>query len=74
MSEPQNTPYVIKETPGKKAWCSCRKSQNLPYCDGAHKGSEDHPIVVNLEEEKTIAWCGCHKTATPPYCDGSHKA
>lgn len=51
----QNSPYIINETPGKKAWCSCKLSKNQPYCDGSHKGTEFKPIVVDIEEAKKVA-------------------
>lgn len=70
--EPQQSPYVIAEEPGPKAWCSCAKSANQPYCDGSHAGSGKAPVVVSIDEAKTVAWCGCKRTGTPPYCDGSH--
>jgi len=70
----QNSPYIIDEKPGKKAWCACGESKNQPYCDGSHtkKGTGQTPIVVDIREEKTAAWCGCRKSANKPYCDGSH--
>ncbi|MEE3200157.1 MAG: CDGSH iron-sulfur domain-containing protein [Planctomycetota bacterium] len=69
---PQKTPCVIDEEPGKKAWCTCGRSGNQPYCDGAHAGTGMAPLVVEIEEAKTVAWCGCKRTCNPPYCDGSH--
>ena len=65
-------PYVIEEEPGKKAWCSCGRSENQPYCDGAHAGTDMRPVIVDIEEAKTVAWCGCRRTKSPPFCDGSH--
>ncbi len=69
---PQKSPYVQEEEPGKKAWCSCGKSGNQPFCDGGHKGTGFTPVVVEITEKKQVAWCGCKQTKTPPYCDGSH--
>jgi len=68
----QKGPYVLKESAGKKAWCACGLSQNQPYCDGSHKGSGMHPIIIEITEEKTVAWCGCKHSQDQPYCDGSH--
>ena len=70
----QRQPYVIKETPGKKAWCACGESEKQPYCDGSHSrnGTGKTPTVVNIEAEKTVAWCGCKESRNKPYCDGSH--
>ncbi len=67
-----NHPYVQEMEPGKYAWCSCGKSQNEPFCDGAHKGSDLAPIVVEITEKQKVAWCGCKKSKNAPYCDGSH--
>jgi len=58
---------------GKYAWCACGKSQNQPYCDGSHAGTEFRPKVIEISEKKTVAWCGCKRTQNPPFCDGSHK-
>lgn len=77
MSEPecpQKKPYVIDEEPGTKAWCSCGKSQNQPYCDGAHAGTEFRPEIVQITEKGPVAWCGCKKSAQGARCDGSHSS
>ncbi len=68
----QNKPYIVNETAGTKAYCQCHKSQNMPYCDGAHKGSGVGPSVVEVTEDKTVAVCGCGKTQSAPFCDGAH--
>ena len=69
---PQNRPYVIEVDPGTYAWCACGKSQEQPYCDGSHSGTEFRPTVSEITEKKVVAWCGCRKTAGAPFCDGSH--
>ncbi len=68
----QNSPYVVNEEPGTKAYCACGRSEGQPYCDGSHAGTGMAPTVVKLEEAKTVAWCGCRKSGTAPYCDGTH--
>jgi len=77
MADPkiaQKAPFVVDETAGKKAWCTCGESKNQPYCDGAHKAAgQFSPQVIVLEEDKRVAWCGCKHTKNAPYCDGSHK-
>ena len=70
---PQKTPYVMDLEPGNYAWCACGKSENQPYCDGSHKGSEFTPIVEKITEVKKVAWCGCKHSNNKPYCDGTHK-
>ena len=54
------------------AWCACGKSENQPWCNGAHQGSEFTPKVFQIEEAKPAAMCMCKQTNNPPYCDGSH--
>jgi len=68
------TPYAVEvETDKNYAWCSCGLSENQPFCDGKHKGSEFSPQIVKFEEAKTVYFCGCKQTDNPCYCDGSHK-
>ena len=66
-------PYIIEiEKKGAKAFCKCRRSQNLPYCDGSHKGTEFRPFVVKFEGPKQVTVCGCGHSGNLPYCDGTH--
>lgn len=69
---PQKAPYVMEVEPGKYAWCSCGKSSNQPYCDGAHSGTDFRPIIEEITEKKTVAWCGCKNSAKGGFCDGAH--
>jgi len=71
---PRKAPYVMSETPGKKAWCACGRTAKAPFCDGSHKGTGMGPVVVEITEEKKVAWCGCGKAGTAPFCDGTHKS
>ncbi len=68
------SPMVIEETAGKKAYCMCGVSENLPYCDGAHARKEVNvgPIVVEVEQPAKKAVCQCHRSDTLPWCDGTH--
>lgn len=75
MSEPtiaDKKPAVLELEPGKYFWCSCGQSQNQPFCDGAHQGTEFAPQVFELTEKKTVALCQCKYTENSPYCDGQH--
>ena len=68
-----NAPQMVKLEEGNKyAWCACGQSENQPWCNGAHKGSEFSPNVFQAEESKEAAICMCKQTKNPPYCDGSH--
>lgn len=67
-------PIAVELEAGKNyAWCTCGKSDNQPFCNGAHKGSEFKPMVFKAEETKTAYMCQCKHTANPGFCDGSHK-
>jgi len=75
MEEPkiaQKAPYVLDLEHGTYYWCSCGKSNNQPFCDGSHKGSEFTPRVVEIEEKKQVALCGCKHSKNGAFCDGSH--
>jgi CDGSH iron-sulfur domain-containing protein 3 len=66
-------PQMVELEEGKTyAWCACGKSDNQPWCNGAHAGSEFVPKVFKAEEAKTTAMCMCKQSKNPPYCDGSH--
>ncbi|MBZ0183917.1 MAG: CDGSH iron-sulfur domain-containing protein [Melioribacteraceae bacterium] len=75
MSKPviaQKEPFVLEVKPGKYFWCACGKSNNQPFCDGSHKGSEFSPVRTEITETKKIAWCGCKHSSNKPFCDGTH--
>jgi len=67
------SPYAIAVEEGKEYWwCSCGRSQNQPFCDGSHKGSEFSPLCYKAEKSTTVYFCGCKHTKHAPQCDGSH--
>lgn len=76
MAEPKHgiKPIIVNETAGKKAYCQCGLSANLPYCDGSHslEGTGLAPIVVTVEAPGKKAICQCHRSGTRPWCDGTH--
>ena len=77
MAEPeiaQKMPYVQKTEPGTYDWCQCGRSQQQPFCDGSHAGSEFSPVEVTITEEKNVAWCGCKRSANGAFCDGTHSS
>ncbi len=69
---PQKLPYVLEVEPGTYAWCSCGKSDRLPFCDGRHSGTAFVPVIEEITEKKTVAWCGCRESKRGAFCDGSH--
>lgn len=54
-------------------WCACGMSQNQPFCDGSHKGSEFSPVKWTADEDGDKWFCACKQTDGRPFCDGSHK-
>lgn len=76
MSEPniaQKEPYGLELEAGEYWWCACGRSQNQPFCDGSHEGTDFKPVPFTLNETTTVWLCGCKHSQTPPFCDGSHK-
>jgi CDGSH-type Zn-finger protein len=75
MSEPKiakDGPYIIDVDPGTYYWCACGRSQNQPFCDGSHQGTEFSPVEIKVEEARTLVLCGCKHSQHKPYCDGTH--
>lgn len=75
MNEPvifDKKPVVMELEAGSYYWCSCGKSSQQPFCDGAHQGSGFAPLKFDLAEKKTVALCNCKYTQNTPFCDGSH--
>lgn len=70
---PQKKPYVVELEPGTYYWCACGRSQNQPFCDGSHQGTEFSPVEFTISEKKKYGLCGCKHTSTPPICDATHK-
>ena len=77
MDEPviaQRAPMAIDVEAGKKYfWCSCGKSENQPFCDGAHKGTSFTPIVYESTSAQQVYFCACKHSKASPLCDGTHK-
>jgi CDGSH-type Zn-finger protein len=68
----QKGPFVQRCAAGKHAWCRCQQSAQYPLCDGSHRGSDQTPIKIVLEQDATVVWCACGLTQNAPHCDGSH--
>lgn len=65
-------PTVMELEAGTYYWCSCGESNNQPFCNGSHQGTEFTPLAFEITEKKNVAMCNCKHTSNPPYCDGSH--
>jgi CDGSH-type Zn-finger protein len=75
MAEPkiaEKKPAVLDLEPGVYYWCACGRSNNQPFCDGSHAGTEFTPLEFKVEETKKAALCQCKHTANSPFCDGTH--
>ena len=54
-------------------WCACGRTQNQPFCDGSHKGTDISPVAYKAEATGKAFFCGCRHTKNEPLCDGTHK-
>jgi len=69
----KNSPIAVElEADKTYYWCTCGLSDNQPFCNGAHKGTDKKslPFVEAAAGERFL--CTCKQTQSPPYCDGSH--
>ncbi len=53
-------------------FCTCGKSKNQPFCDGAHAGSDFKPKSFVAESDGDAYLCACKHSKNLPFCDGSH--
>jgi len=66
------SPAVLTLEAGTYYWCACGRSNNQPFCDGSHQGTDITPLEFTLDKEEKVALCQCKRTKNPPFCDGSH--
>ena len=70
------TPRSIKiqVTAGENYWwCSCGLSENQPFCDGKHQGTQFVPQKYTALEDALISFCGCKYSQKGALCDGTHR-
>ncbi|MDX1644612.1 MAG: CDGSH iron-sulfur domain-containing protein, partial [Thermoanaerobaculia bacterium] len=53
-------------------WCRCGRSEDQPFCDGSHAGTDFSPVKFEVEEKRRMALCRCKHTEHQPRCDGTH--
>ncbi len=71
----QAQPYCVDvDEKTSYAWCTCGLSENQPFCDGSHRGTEYRSLKHSIVKSGPVYYCGCKQTKTPPFCDGSHNA
>lgn len=70
----QKSPYAVELAVGEYYWCACGRSNNQPFCDGSHAGTEITPKAFTVTEAGTQYLCGCRATGNAPFCDGTHQS
>ena len=69
-----NKPVQVRLKKGDEYYfCACGRSQNQPFCDGSHAGTDFKPKAFTAQESGDAYLCQCKHTANSPFCDGSHK-
>lgn len=71
MNTDAGMPIALTLEPGTYYRCTCGKSQNLPFCDGAHQAADLLPIKFVVEERDKVFLCSCGQSGKQPFCDGT---
>jgi CDGSH-type Zn-finger protein len=66
------TPEALEMPAGVHHLCSCGRSRQGWFCDGAHLGTGRIAYELRLEEPATVLLCRCGRSRRYPLCDGSH--
>ena len=66
-------PYPMEVKKGETVqWCACGLSQNQPWCDGSHRGTDFVPVTFTARRDQIVFFCGCKHSKRGEICDGSH--
>lgn len=69
-----NKPTKVNLNKGEEYYfCVCGRSDNQPFCDGSHAGTEFKPKPFVAKETGDAYLCQCKHTNDAPFCDGTHK-
>ena len=68
----RNLPVMVDLEEGTYYWCSCGKSNKVPFCDGSHSGTTFMPVEFVVTAKKKAGLCTCQRSKKAPYCDGTH--
>jgi len=76
MSKPTiaaREPIAVDLSQGEEYyWCACGRSQNQPFCDGSHRGTDFTPKPFRATETGEAWLCRCKHSDNAPFCDGTH--
>ena len=51
----QKSPFAVEVESGKTYYyCTCGLSENQPFCNGSHKGTDFSPIKFEAQESKKV--------------------
>jgi glutamate synthase domain-containing protein 2 len=68
------TPKKVSLNQGEEYYfCTCGQSNNQPFCDGSHAGTDFKPKPFTAQQSGDSYLCQCKHTTNSPFCDGSHK-
>jgi len=77
MTQPiiaNNQPATVTLKKGETYYfCRCGKSNNQPFCDGAHQGTDFTPQAFTAEKDGAAWLCACKQSKNLPFCDGAHQ-
>ena len=69
-----NKPKQITLNKGEEYYfCNCGRSNNQPFCDGSHAGTDFTPTAFTADQDGDAQLCMCKHSANKPYCDGTHQ-
>lgn len=64
---------AVRLQPGTYFYCRCGLSEDQPWCDGAHQGTDFRPKKFSVQEPREVYLCLCKHSKNSPFCDGVHR-
>jgi len=67
------TPIKVNLEANKEYYyCTCGKSEDGLFCNGAHQGTSFTPSQFSVEKSKDYYMCPCKQNDGEPFCNGAH--